>query len=486
LPFGYTDSDCYREKPAGLPYSLIWLSLRGRCPQLEMKNLKSSTLLTRKILLLAWPVILEMALHMFVWVFDTAMVGRLNAGALNAVGLGGQIVFTITAVFAGVGIGALALVARYCGAGQRGNMEMAASRALGLSFIIGLLVAGAVGLLSRPVLQYFIKDPVVLEYGTAYMRITSAAVVFMIPFSVSSYIMRGAGNTRTPMVIAAVANAINVIGDYVLIFGNFGFPRLEVTGAAIATATGQITGSVIIIGLLIYGRAGIRVRLKNMFDMDRDFVKRILKLSIPASMEEFIHSGGRVISSLWISSMGAIPFAANSIAVAAESISFMPGYGFAIAASTLVGHNLGASQRDEAEESALKSTVMGTLFMTVIGLAFFFFPTLIIAIFTNLPDVMELAARCIRIGAFEQPFIALSMVMAASLRGAGDTRGPLMVAVVSNWFIRLPLIYMVVYVWQLEVIYVWAATLIQFVAESGLLTLRFMKRRWKDIDLETI
>ena len=109
----------------------------------------------------------------------------------------------------------------------------------------------------------------------------------------------------------------------------------------------------------------------------------------------------------------------NSIAVAAESISFMPGYGFAVAASTLVGQNLGAVKKEEAEESALRAILMGTLFMTVIGLVFFFFPTLIIAIFTDLPDVMSLAARCIRIGAFEQPFIALSMILAASLRSQG-------------------------------------------------------------------
>lgn len=451
-----------------------------------MKKLKRNMDLTGRIVFLAWPVILEMALHMFVWVFDTAMVGRLSAQALNAVGLGGQIVFTITAIFAGVGIGAMALIARYTGAGQKEDIERVASQALGLGFIIGLMVAVSIGFLSRTVLQYFVKDSAVLEYAVSYMRITSVAAAFMIPLSVCSYIMRGVGNTRTPMVIAAIANGINVIGDYVLIFGYFGFPRLEVAGAAVATAAGQIIGAVIIIGMLVYGRSGVRVRLQHMFRLERNVVKRIFKLSIPASMEEFTHSGGRMISSLWISSMGAVSFAANSIAVAAESISFMPGYGFAVAASTLVGQNLGACLKDEAEESALQSTVMGTLFMAVIGLLFFFFPTLIIAVFTNLPHVMELAVRCIRIGAFEQPFIALSMVMGSSLRGAGDTRSPFVVAVISNWFVRLPLIYLVVYTWRLDVTYVWIATLIQFVIESALLTLRFLKRRWKDIDLETI
>ena len=454
--------------------------------ELEMKYLKNSTGLNRRILMLAWPVIMEMALHMFVWVFDTAMVGRLSAEALNAVGLGGQIVFTITAVFSGIGIGTMVLVARFTGAQQWEDVQRAASRGLGLGFVIGLLVAAGTSLLSKPLLQVFVRDPLVLGYAVSYMRITSAAVAFMIPMNVGSYIMRGAGNTRTPMVIAGIANAINVVGDYALIFGKFGLPRLEVVGAAIATAAAQIIGSVTIISLLLAGRQGIRVKPAHMFRLDRDFVKRILRLSIPASLEEFMNSSGRVVSSLWISGLGAASFAANSIAVAAESISFMPGYGFAVAASTLVGQNLGAVKKEEAEESAFRAILMGTLFMTAIGLVFFFFPTLIIAMFTNLPDVMSLAARCIRVGAFEQPFIALSMILAASLRGAGDTRGPFAAVAASNWLVRLPLIYMVVYVWRLEVTYVWVATLIQFVVETLLLAWRFLARRWKDIDLRDI
>ncbi|HOO13465.1 MAG TPA: MATE family efflux transporter, partial [Bacillota bacterium] len=257
-------------------------------------------------------------------------------------------------------------------------------------------------------------------------------------------------------------------------------------GAATATAIAQVTGSIIIISLLLAGRHGIRVKPSLMFRLDRGFVKRILWLSIPASLEELMNSGGRIVSSLWISGMGAVPFAANSIAVAAESISFMPGYGFAVVASTLVGQNLSAVKKEEAEESAFRAILMGTLFMTAIGLVFFFFPTLIIAMFTNLPDVMSLAARCIRVGAFEQPFIALSMILAASLRGAGDTRGPFAAVAASNWLVRLPLIYMVVYVWRLEVTHVWVATLIQFVVETLLLAWRFLARRWKDIDLRNI
>jgi MATE family multidrug resistance protein len=444
----------------------------------------NNRVLQKRILMLAWPVIMEMALHTAVWVIDTAMVGRLNAEALNAVGLGGQIIFTVTSIFAGVGVGAMVLVARYTGANRKEDMNSAASQGLGIGIVVGIALAMILGCGSRPLLAFFVGDEKVLELGIDYMRITSVSAAFMVPLNVASSIMRGMGNTKTPMIIASIANIINIVGDYVLIFGRFGFPRLEVTGAAIATAAGQIIASIIIVGILMSGRSGVRICMADMFRLSGSMIRRIIRLSIPASLEEFTHSGSRVISSLWITSMGPAAFAANSVAVSAESISFMPGYGFAVAASTLVGQNLGARNSDEAEESAVMSTLMGFVLMTIVGLMFFFFPAIIISVFTNLPEVMEMATKCLRVGAFEQPFIALSMIMGSSLRGAGDTRGAFIIAAVSNWMVRLPLVYVVVYVLRLDVTYVWAVTLVQFMVESGLLTYRFLRREWKDIDLE--
>lgn len=442
--------------------------------------------LRKRILLLAWPVILEMALHMIVWVFDTAMVGRLSEEALNAVGLGGQVVFTVTFIFSAIGAGAMAIVARYTGAQQMGRAEKVASQAVGLGFLIGICIASLLFFSSELLLGYFVKDAEVQRLGITYMKITSVATVFMVPLNVSSSIMRGIGNTRTPMIIAAITNGINIIGDYVLIFGHFGFPRLEVTGAALATAGGQIIGSLIIIGLLLSGVTGVKVNPGCMFRLERNEIRRMFKLSIPAALEEFTHSGSRVVSSLWIASMGKVAFAANQVAVAAESISFMPGYGFAVAASTLVGQQLGAGNKEEAEASAIQSSVLSVLLMSVVGLIFFLLPTVLISIFTDIPGVMEWGAKCLRVGALEQPFIALSMVMAGALRGAGDTRGPFMVGAISNWFVRLPLIYLVVFVFRLNVTFIWVATLIQFIIESGLMSFRFARSGWKDIDLETI
>ena len=209
------------------------------------------------------------------------MVGSRRRGP-NAVGLGADSLYDNRRFF-GIGIGTMVLVARFTGAQQREDVQRAASRGLGLGFIIGLLVSAGTGLLSKPLLQVFVKDPLVLGYAVSYMRITSSAVAFMIPMNVGSYIMRGVGNTRTPMVIAGIANAIN--GGLRSYLWKIWTPRLEVVGAATATAAAQIIGSVIIISLLL-AVGGASGKARACIPAGQGLCKRIMRLSIPASLED--------------------------------------------------------------------------------------------------------------------------------------------------------------------------------------------------------
>ena len=198
---------------------------------------------------------------------------------------------------------------------------------------------------------------------------------------------------------------------YVLIFGKYGFPRMEVKGAALATALAQAIGAIIIIIYLLYGKDVIKLDLKKFFKIDSDIIQQISKLSIPSCLEEFSHSGSRLISSIWIARLGTIPFAAHQVTVSAESMSFMPGFGFSVAASTLMGQNLGADKPEEAELSAWTSMKFAVLLMGVVGAIFLLFPRQLMALFTNVKEVEDVAINCIRIAAFEQPTIAIAMVL---------------------------------------------------------------------------
>lgn len=445
----------------------------------------NETILRKKIFKLALPAILEMTLHTLVWTFDTAMVGRLNAEAIAAVNLGAQIMFSSLAILSAfIGVGVTALVARNYGAKKFERAGFVTAQGLLISLLIGILFSSTIMIFAKDIFRLIVDDTEVVSLGSMYLRIVMIGGFFYIPYFVSNSALRGAGNVTVPLIAAIATDLFNIVGDYVLIFGKFGFPKLGVQGAAIATGLSFILGTIISLTYLLKGKAGFEVKLKNIFKWDKEIAKSLIKLGMPSGLETFNNEGSRLISSFWIAQLGTINFAANSIAVAAESLSFMPGYGFAIAATTLVGQNLGRNDIEAAEISASKSMKYGVILMTMVGAMFLLIPNFLMGLFTTEKEVANIAARCIRIGAFEQPTIAMAMVLAGALKGAGDTKGPFYVSTVSNMVIRMPLMFLIVFVWKLDVVYVWAATAFQFAIEGILMFMRFKKGRWKHIILE--
>lgn len=438
---------------------------------------------SKTIITLAAPVILEMILGMVVWIADTAMVGRLNAEALSAVGLGGQIFFSSVNVFASVGIGAAAIVSRHIGAQNHERSRESAVHAFQIGLVLGIILF---------ICSYFIfghffvmakAEAQVVELGTEYLRIISLAGLFMVPGFISSAILRATGDTKTPMIGAIIINTINLIGDYLLIFGKFGFPKMGVAGAALATAIGQIVGFCYVMFILFKGKGEDSYKIGRLGAVNWNDFRQIWKFSLPALINELMISGGRLIYSFMVIGMGTLSFAANQIAVTAESLSFMPNSGFAVAATTLVGQSLGAGDREEAEKYGWTSAALAAVVMGVTAIVFLFFPKIMARLFTNDVDTIDLAAKCIRIGALEQIPMAYAMVLSGALKGAGDTKGSMYITIGSNWLFRLPASFLVVYIWKLPVTALWYVTAIQYMIETLLFGIKFRKGHWANIDI---
>lgn len=435
--------------------------------------------ISKQIIKLAWPAIMEMMMHTLVWTVDTAMVGRLTSAAISSVNLGSQIMFTVGNVFGALGIGATAMVARYIGRKEQDMAEYIGAQALLISMIISCVLGVLSILLAKSVFNVIVEDPEVIMMGSDYLRIVSVGLVFYIPLMIGNSILRGAGNTVIPLISATVANIFNIVGDYVLIFGKFGFPEMGVRGAAIATGSAQILAALITMFFLFRGKSGIKVRLNHLFKRDFKTIKSIVNLSVPAGLEMFMNEGSRLISSFWIAQLGTVAFAGHSLAVAAESISFMPGHGFAIAATTLVGQNLGKKNIEDADESARKSTIFALIMMGSVAIAFLSIPNIIMRLLSTDKGAVAIGAACLRVGALEQIPIAIAMVISGALKGAGDTKGPFKISLVTNLLVRMPLIYLIVYVFRLHVAYVWGATAIQFMVEALLMMMRYKRGSWK-------
>ncbi len=438
----------------------------------------------KSILILAWPVVIEMGLHTFVWIFDTAMVMRLGAREATAVEFGAIILFNALFILGALGIGANSLVARYTGANEMKTAAKTGGQALVISFLITVVFT----VISLAGYQYFfsaiIKDAITVALAEEYFYYALVSGGFaLLPLVVASGIIRGVGNTRVPMIIALVANVYNVIGDYLLIFGHYGFPELGVKGAALATGSAQLIALILSLGYLFLHRGILPFNWQSLFPLDKVVIRKVLKLSIPAGAEELTNSGSRMITAGWLTYLGPVAFAANAAAIAAEAFSFMPGQAFAIAATTLVGQRLGAGFVKQARDSGYWAVVLATILMSLFGLVFFFMPYLVMSLFDPPdPEVLRLGILCLQIAAFEQPFIAISMGFSGALKGLGDTRGPFRIGLYTNLLLRLPLIYAAIYIWQLEVYHIWWITALQYAVSSLFLYLRYRNKDWSKLE----
>jgi putative MATE family efflux protein len=441
----------------------------------------------KRVLSLALPAVGEMILYMMIWVFDTMMVGKYGGNvAVSTVGLSSEIMSTFSGIFISVGIsvGVTSLVARNIGAKKIDRAEEYAVLGITVGSVLSLIIASTIFIFSPRILALAGATEEVIKHGTIYMRITSLGIFFNMIGNILSAILRGYGNTKTPLIVSIIVNIINITFDWLLIFGHFGFPELGIKGAAIATAGAQITGFLFLV-IYTIKKSKIKIRMKYLHNFNlKEFIE-LLKLSIPSSLQEASFSVSRLLSTFFIMHLGTIAFAANQITTTIESISFMPGWGFAIAATTLVGHKVGEKDLKGAEEYAYTCTILGTVVMTLCSAIFLLFPNSLINLFINgeEKEVIRLGALCLMVASVEQPFMSLSMIFGGSLKGAGDTRTPFLVSLVSSWAIRLPLMFYFVYIVKASVVYVWWITTIQWVIDGTILMILFrknFKRKFKE------
>lgn len=438
----------------------------------------------REIAWLAFPAIGEMMLQMIVSMTDVAFVGRLGANELAAIGIATNIFFTLLFIFAAIGVGATAIIARAFGAGDAKQANYVAGQA----FTLGLGIAAVASLLgffyAESLMGFFSRDSEVIAHGVAYLEVVALPSVFMLVYFVMRGVVIGSGNTKLPLLLAVLISIINITGNYVLIYGKWGFPRLGVAGAAWSTSLSLSVASLILIAIMFSGKIRVHLQFRDVIRPHWQTMKRILRLSIPAQLEELMRGGGNLLVTLIISlSMGALAYAAHTVAISVESLSFMPGIGFAIASTALVGQALGAKLHERAERIGWEATKMTVAVMSVFGLTFLVLSEPIVRLFTNDAAVIPIAALLIKISALEQPLMALEFVLAGALRGAGDTRWALYITLIGNWCIRIPGLLLVVFVFGGGIYAIWGVFVIDWLIRASIAVWRFRSGKWKTIDV---
>jgi MATE family multidrug resistance protein len=395
--------------------------------------LTSERELRKRVLGLAWPVIGENFLETLLGIVDTVLVAGLGSVAIAGVGSALQVMFFLISALSALAIGSAVLVAQAVGAGDVARAGRLGRQSLiwSVLFSIPLTVIGF--LLSGPIIGVFGLEPQVAEIGTQYLQVTMGTVVVMVALFIGSGVLRGAGDARTPLRVTALANLLNVALAYGLIYGHFGLPALGTVGSAWATFIARSFALVLLLGALWHGRNGVTISGRGGWRPDFGVARQVLTIGIPAALEQVLATLGFLVLALVVARLGTDVLAAQRITFNALSLSFLPGIGFGIAATALVGQSVGARQIGEGQAAARVATRWAVIWMSAIAALLIAFAPQIFQLFTSDAAVIEAGVPGLRVLALTQPFWAVLFVQAGALRGTGNTRFPLMVTGTSIW-----------------------------------------------------
>jgi len=439
--------------------------------------------LRRTVFDIAWPAVLRTSLNMFVNIADMIMIGSLGAEAIAAVGIANQLFFFCIGAIQAFAIGTTTLVAQHIGAedpqGAREVVAQSVAMALIITSILSVLgyifdveaIRAVLFAMAEP-------DPEVIAIGSTYLRIISLSIVFRFTMVVINSAFQGAGDSKTPLCIMVLSNLINLGGNALLIFGLGPFPRMGATGAAIATALSGVVGFIVAATLLFTPRCPFQFKFPVRFRFHWHLIKRVLGVGAPATIEQLTINFSNLIYTAFVATLGTVAIAANQILMSAFQITFLPGIGFAMTATTLVGQYLGAQKRGLAVKSGVETTRFAWILTGAVGLVFLLFPRAVLGMFVDDSRVIEMAVSSLYILAIVQPSLAVVASLSGGLRGAGDTRWVMYVTVSTMLVMRLLLTFAFIQL-GLGLSGVWLAAGLEIVTRAIFIHRRFHRIVWQ-------
>ncbi len=432
----------------------------------------------RALINLAWPVMLGNSMQVLYNLADTFWLGRLGAEAVAAISVGFPIVFLLISIGGGFTIAGTTLVAQYTGSKKPEMANRVAGQVLIFVFLLAVLLSILGYNFNDEILTLMGTPPQILDDASSYLDVVFAGVSFMFIFFVFSSLLRGYGDTRTPMKLMVFSTILNIILDPFLIFGWSVFPDLGVAGAAVATVFSRAVAGFIGLFILFRGDRGIKLSKMHM-KLDFDIIKDIVKIGLPSAGEQTIRALGMTVMMGIVTNFGAMVVAAYGITMRVLSVVMMPTRGFAMATTTMVGQNIGAEKPDRAEKSAWVST--GIIFgaLTIFGILIAIFPHMIISIFNNNSEVVNIGGLMLRVIGLSFGFLGIQIIIGGSFRGAGNTLIAMMLAIISLWGLRVPLTTYLAINLNWGASGIWWAMFISNIISALIASLWFRRGTWK-------
>ncbi|MEQ9265072.1 MAG: MATE family efflux transporter [Balneolaceae bacterium] len=396
--------------------------------------------ISRAILLLSIPMVLEMMMESIFAVVDIFFVSKLGADAVATVGITESLITLIYAIAIGFSMATTAVISRRIGEKDPEGASSSSVQAILIGIIVSIPIS-LIGIFFAPeLLSLMGAESNIIENLSSYTAIMIGGNVVIMLLFIMNAIFRGAGDAAISMRVLWIANAINIVLDPLLIFGIWIFPELGVKGAAVATTIGRGIG--VLYQFYCLSGDGTRIKiLRKHIKVEWDIMKKMIRISLGGIFQWFIATSSWIGLVKILASFGSVTVAGYTIAIRILVFSILPSWGMSNAAATLVGQNLGANKPDRAEKSVWMAAIVNMVFLGFVGVIFYSFSEYLVKIFTDDVQIIEIGAKCLRIISYGYLAYAVGMVVTQSFNGAGDTMTPTYINVLCFWMVEIPLAY---------------------------------------------
>ncbi|WP_199872927.1 MATE family efflux transporter [Inediibacterium massiliense] len=439
--------------------------------------------LVLSILMITLPAVAEMGLNTLVNLADTVMVGRLiGKEALAASGFCNEIIFSLIFIFSSFNTGATAMIARRYGEKDYTSLNKIMGQNLSLNFIIGLIISILSFVFAKEILMIYDMSSDVLNMSLQYFRILSYSIPCMFISFCAAACLRGVSDTKTPMIITAITNILNIIGNYCLMTGFWIFPNMGIEGAALSTSISRFIGMVLYLYFLTKGSHHLKIVSENL-KITKNILIPLWNISYPGAIEQVSMSLSYIAAGMIVSLLDTNGEAAFRIVLSIERLSFMPAMGISIAASALVGKSLGEKDIPKSLDTGYTATFLGVSWGIFMGIIFISFPKMFLSLFTKEAILVDTSLLAMYVAGFNQPFLNFMIIISGALRGAGDTKTVMIISALRAWSMYVPLCYVFIILLKIGIAGMWISEILSFFVFASIMFIRFKRQKWTQIQL---
>lgn len=429
---------------------------------------------------LSWPVMLSQALLNLVGLVDIAMVGRLGAERVAAVGYATQFFQLSQSVLFAVGFACVALMAQAIGAGRLARARQAFAASLAVSFLAALVLTGTMLGAAGPLLRLLGADPAVVGEAIPYLRLVVGSSLLLAVSMTCEFALRADRDARTPMLVAGVVTTVKLVLNGLLIFGTLGLPRLELVGAGLATLLSQAVGLCLFLAIALRASPDSPLAIRpHDFRAAAALVPEVVRIAAPSVGERLSNNLALLAYFRVLSSYGSIAIAAYTVGIRLLAFTWIPGVGFGTAASTLVGQALGAGNPRAASRAGWRATGLALGVAVVLGGACLLLPEPLAHLFTSDTSLVRELVPFLLCLALAQPALQGQFALGGAHRGAGDTWTPFIATSLGNWAVRVPFAFLLALGFDAPVVWIWTLILADHSLRSLWLLVSFRRGRWR-------